>query len=383
MRKLFYMGLEPYESRYTLQLTAWSKRTFAKRNLNVVYVEGSKVDDSNGINVGQVLDAYGRSYYSMSQMMNLISMMRIGDVNSKDCIFFEDMFSPGIESLPYIMNQIPESDRPKIFVRCLAQSIDPDDFVHTTGMFSWMRDYEKMVSRFTTILATCEEMVANLKIAGFTSPIYNISGLAFDKSEVVSRVLSVADFSSRPMRVGFAARWDVEKQPNFYMDLVEQWHLKYPDSGVEFCVYSGKHLVSNDEKLVDRAYSMKDKLKIFTNLSKNEYYDLLNSTRVLFNCALQDWISNTVSEADSLGSNVLYPAYRSFPEVFFNDPERLYIPWSIDDAMCKLENLLRRRHKNYGKISEWNSNTVDRCVDIMEGKGEMWNRSGIDYRKFV
>jgi hypothetical protein len=102
---------------------------------------------------------------------------------------------------------------------------------------------------------------------------------------------------------------------------------------------------------------------------------------VLFNCALQDWVSNTVSEADTLGCNVLYPAYRSFPESFANDHDRLYIPWSIEDAMNKLEKLLQRPHANQGKISDWTNGTVDRIVDILEGKGEQWLRMSTDYRK--
>ena len=40
MRKLFYMGLESYESRYTLQVTEWNKRVFDRRGLDVVYGSG-------------------------------------------------------------------------------------------------------------------------------------------------------------------------------------------------------------------------------------------------------------------------------------------------------------------------------------------------------
>jgi hypothetical protein len=58
-------------------------------------------------------------------------------------------------------------------------------------------------------------------------------------------------------------------------------------------------------------------LKIYENLKKNEYYELLNAySSVLFNCALQDWVSNTVSEADALGCNVLFPAYQFFSRNF-------------------------------------------------------------------
>jgi hypothetical protein len=101
---------------------------------------------------------------------------------------------------------------------------------------------------------------------------------------------------------------------------------------------------------------------------------------VLFNCALQDWVSNTVSEADTLGCNVLYPAYRSFPETFANDPNRLYVPWSIDDAYHKMQNLLREPHHNMGLISTWNDRTIDRIIDIITGNGSGWSRNDNRYR---
>jgi hypothetical protein len=387
MRRLYYMGLESYEARYTLQLTEWNRRVFDRRGLDVVYVPGSTIDNTQSISVGQVLDAHGRSYFGMSQMMNLVQMMRNGEVTNEDIIYFEDMFQPGIESLPYILDQVHESQRPRIYVRCLAQAIDPDDFVHVWGMAKWMATYEKMVNEFVTgVLATNEEMVAHMRIAGWTAPIYNISGLAFGKAEVLERVdNTLKTFSDRKLRVGFAARFDQEKQPDFYMDLIEEYHRRAPHMAVEFAIFQGGPLRSNNQKYIDRARSLEaqGKLKIYENLSKNEYYALVNDSRVLFNCALQDWVSNTVSEADTLGCNVLYPAYRSFPETFANDPDRLYIPWSQDDAIGKLHNLLMKPHPSQGKISDWNDGTIDRVVDILEGKGEQWNRAGNRYRDHV
>jgi hypothetical protein len=107
----------------------------------------------------------------------------------------------------------------------------------------------------------------------------------------------------------------------------------------------------------------------------------LNDTRVLFNCALQDWVSNTVSEADALNCNVLYPAYRSFPETFANDHERLYVPWSIEDAMTKLHKLLTVQHPHVGKISDHTNGTIDRICNILEGRGQHLLRMSPDYRK--
>jgi hypothetical protein len=385
MRKLYYMGLESYEARYTLQLTEWNRRVFARRGLDVVYVPGTTIDNTQAISVGQVLDAHGRSYFGMSQMMNLVQLMKNGEVTYEDVIYFEDMFQPGMESLPYILNQVPVNQRPRVYVRCLAQSIDPDDFVHVWGMAKWMGLYEQMVNEFVDgVLATNEEMVAHMRIAGWSAPIYNISGLAFGKQEVLERIgglQNIKPFEDRPRRVGFAARFDQEKQPGFFMDLIEMYSYLTTEP-CEFAIYSGGPLRSNNPEFVERArmYEREGKLKIYDNISKNEYYAHLNNTRVLFNCALQDWVSNTVSEADTLGCNVLYPAYRSFPETFANDPNRLYVPWSIDDAYHKMQNLLRDPHHNMGLISDWNDGTVDRVIDIMTGQGEQWNRAGNRYR---
>jgi hypothetical protein len=386
MRKLFYMGLEPYEGRYTLQLSEWSHRAFQRKGVNWVNVPGTTIDNTKAIQVGQVLDAHGRSYFAMSQMMNLVQMMRNGEVTGEDVIFFEDMFQPGMESLPYIMDQIPAEQRPQVWIRCLAQAVDPDDFVHVWGMGKWMSLYEEMCNEFVTgVLASNEEMVAHMKIANWKAPIYNISGLAFDKVEVALRVGEINTWEKRDNRVVFAARFDQEKQPDFYMDLIEEWYGTPGTTDVEFCIVQGGPLRSNNQKYIDRARKMEERgqLKIYENLKKNHYYDIVNRSKVLFNCALQDWTSNTVSEADALGCNVLFPAYRSFPEIFANDHTRMYVPWSIQDAMNKLQPLLDLPHKDLGKISDWTSATIDRYIDIMQGNGEQWRRDSNRYRDYV
>ena len=385
MRKLYYMGLEPYKARYTLQLQEWNRSVFERRGIDYYIVPGETLSNDQSIVTGQVLDAHGRTYFGMSQLMNLIRYMKMGELNSEDVIYFEDMFQPGIESLPYIINQIDKSHRPKIFVRCLAQSIDPDDFVHVWGMSKWMGYYEKMVDSFVDgVLATNEEMVAHMRIAGWTSPIYNISGLAFGKEEVQNRVDRIKPFNDRRMRVVFSARWDQEKQPDFYMDLIEEY-IKRNGKQVEFVVCSGGKLKSNNESYMKRTHQMVEdgKMTIYEDLEKDAYYEIVNNSRVVFNCALQDWVSNTVSEADALGCNVLYPAYRSFPETFANDHERMYIPWSMDDAITKLEKLLKKQHQNIGKISDYNNGTIDRICDILQGKGEHMLRMSTDYRKHL
>ena len=165
------------------------------------------------------------------------------------------------------------------------------------------------------------------------------------------------------------------------MDIAEA----YPEEDIEFAVLQGGPLRSNNPKYIDRARALEaaGKIRIYEDLGKNDYYNILNDSRVLFNCALQDWTSNTVSEADALGCNVLFPAYRSFPEIFANDHTRLYVPWSKEDATVKMHQLLAEPHKDLGKISDWTGATIDRYIDIMSGNGEQWRRDDNRYRDHV
>ena len=392
MRKLFYMGLESYEARYTLQLQDWNEREFKKHDIDYEIIKGEELDNSKAIVTGSVLDAHGRSYYSLSQTMNLVQKMKNGEITSDDVIFYEDMFTPGLECLPYIMDQSPEEYRPKVFLRFLAQTTDPDDFLIREGMFDWMRRYEQMVDEFVTgIIVASEEFVAHLRTAGFKKPIY-VTGLPFGKEEVQERVPNPKPLLERSNRVGFAARWDDEKQPHFYMDLAEEYYKIDPT--VEFAIFCGHpELKSSDQEYVDRALALQEgntaNFKIYTGLKKDEYYNLLADSRVLFNCALQDWVSNTVSEADSFGTLTLYPAYRSFPEVFANNGRHLYVPWSMEDCVSKLSNMFddintgNLSEYSIGKISDYQNGTIERTLKVLAGLGLEQERDRQHYRRKV
>ena len=386
------MGLESYEARYTLQLQDWNERVFNFRGVDYEVITGEELDNSKAIVTGSVLDAHGRTYYSLSQTMTLIQMMKNGELTSDDVIFYEDMFTPGLECLPYIMDQSPPEFRPKVYLRFLAQTTDPDDFLIREGMFGWMRKYEEMVDEFVDgICVASEEFVAHLRIAGLKAPIY-VTGLPYGKEEVRSRIDTNIPLDERTKRVGFAARWDDEKQPHFYMDLAEAYYKIDPE--VEFAIFCGHpELKSSDPEYVDRALALQEgdtaNFKIYTGLKKNDYYNLLADSRVLFNCALQDWVSNTVSEADTFGTLTLYPAYRSFPEVFANNGNHMYVPWSMDDAVEKLSRMftdIENKDLNrysIGKISDYQDGTINRTLDVLEGNGEQYARNGWDFRKHV
>ena len=82
----------------------------------------------------------------------------------------------------------------------------------------------------------------------------------------------------------------------------------------------------------------------------------------------------------------LFPAYRSFPEVFANNPEQMYIPWSQEDAMRKLEWQLEQSvpPRWVGNVSDYQDKTIDRTIDVFQNpEVTQHKRGGNRYRNVV
>lgn len=392
MRKLIHLGLEKYPTRYTWQLAEWYQTAMTANSIDYQVVNGQNIG-TDAIVTGSVLDAHGRTYYSLTQMAELVKMMQSGQITNEDVILFEDMYTSGIDALPYIMCQTPEQFRPKIFVRCWAQSFDPDDFIYRTGMFDWMRKYEEMLDQFISgIFVANEELAAYIRVSGIKAPVY-VVGLPFDSNEVRSRVANIVPLNERKRRIVFASRWDDEKQPDFYMDIIEEVSKTH---NYEFAILTGhSNLKSSNQKYVDRALALEKSnpnFKVYTGLKKEEYYSIVADSMVLLNTALQDWVAFTNLEADALGTMTISPAYRGMPETFNNNRSHLYIPWSVDSAAGKITEVINDIRSNdvhrvakmeIGALSKYSDSTIYRQILCMQGKGEEFARNDLNYRQLV
>lgn len=361
---IHYVPLEPYEDRYTLQLRDWNEREFKRLGVSYSVIEGELLTNDKRIKTGVVLDVHGRSYYALSQIMKIVKLLQDRSLTRNDFIFFEDMFHPGIEALGYILNQQYAKGyamhRPGIGMRCLAQSIDPDDFIHYNDLAGWMRHYEQMVCKFVDVLfVASEEMLPFMGAANWDVPVI-VTGLPFGKQEVRNRIGMLKPFEHRKHRVVFASRLAPEKQPEFFVEVARRVKAEVAamNLSVEFAIVSGGKISYSgiDKAVIDGI------LSVYPYQSKDEYYALLNDSKVLFNCALQDWVSNTLSEADTLGCNVVFPAYRSFPEALANSRSNLYIPWDVNDAVDRVFNALMKPLKTQGMFSDYQNGSIERTV---------------------
>jgi glycosyltransferase involved in cell wall biosynthesis len=316
----------------------WAEDNFKRYGIDFVRVQGKELGTS--ITAGVVLDAYGRSYYSMDQINKMILRIRNGDVRDDDVIYTEDFWQPGIEALFYIRHITNKKFKIGCFFH--AQTVDTTDF--TYPMRQWMRPIEKgMVKAYDYIFVT-SHILKELMQKGYESVCGNVHviGLPYNSKCLLNQLGYKGEMWNKAKKesfVLFSSRFDREKNPHFFMDLVEAC----PD--IQFKVVKPRENVSNDLEVAERLQRLlthSKNLEQVDTANKQDYYQLLERAKVQFNCAKQDWVSWTILEAITFGCNPLYPIWKDFPWVLKGYNDHLYTAWSLSGASKKLRELLQK-----------------------------------------
>ncbi len=370
--RIFYLPLESYRERYTEMLQSWVESRWSRLDRVQLITINGRAGDPALIRTGAVLDAQTRSCWSTTQVAALVDALVSCSATADDVIYLEDMFTPGYEAIPYLLDQRPARLRPRIFVRNHAQSMDPDDFTHQL-MRPWMRRYEQMVyDTADTVFCASSVHLEMMKIANLDlhHAAVSVVGLPHDEADVRARAEMHPDhilsLNKRPPKVIYSSRFDEEKQPNFFMDIVERM-----PAPTQFVLCTGSSVVRGLSDDVDRLADLEErgKITVMRSCTKRDYYRQLATSRVQINTARQDFVSNTAIEASAFGTPTLAPAFRSFPETLRNNANQLYVPWSVDDACARLTRLLYEMpetQEDIGWLSRVHDKTLDRILAVMQ-----------------
>jgi glycosyltransferase involved in cell wall biosynthesis len=340
---LYYVPLESYRERYTMQLSSpvngWFESNWIKAGVDYrrITPEVQYKHVQIPIRIGQVIDAISRPHWTFAQIERLIELADHGMLTDKDVIYFDDFWTPGIEALAYALELM--NVKPKMYAYLWAQSVDCYDF--TAPMIKWMRPFEKGIGRILSGVFVANTMLHSLVVDAEICPPYatHVVGLPFDSREVLSRMpsgyaalleLTDSPFSSgweRKNQVVFASRWDKEKDPTKFVDVFHK--VRKNIQNVKFVVTtSSPKLRSNSIELLalakKTAEEFPDNFVILENQTKEQYYQTLCESKVSFNSAFQDWVSYTLLEASVAGCIPIYPNFRSFPETLAKRSEYLY-----------------------------------------------------------
>lgn len=374
---LYYCPLESYPDRYSSQLSApetgWHERNWRKAGVDYIRLDNlyeGDMTDSTAFNFAK------RFQQSVTQVEAIIHRLQ-GPLQPKptDVVLFDEFWSPGIEMIPFALGE----RRPRLYATLWAQSVDEYDF--TYNMRHWLRHFEKGIATILDGIFVATPLLKKLVVRELGVPRDKVHavGHPFSSEEVKSRM----DFSKpREDKVIFSSRWDWEKRPAFFLKVVEEVLERNP--GIQFVITtSQKKLRSNMARGLDALHeSMKkypNNLILKEGLTKEEYYQELTTAKIIFNCALQDWISYGLLEGACAGCYPVYPNFRSFKEVFHGAPQYLYDPTSPLAAANRICELIRQ-HRFWEPdsitIRQWVHDRFDttwlRMLDVMGVHTKLW-----------
>lgn len=361
--RLFYVPLEPYIERYTYFMSAvngWAENHFRNNNIDFVRVDGTSI--SNTIKDGVVLDASGRCYYALSQIMKLVELIENGEITNDDVIYLEDFWHPGVESLFYIRQLKKMSFKIGTFIH--AQSVDDTDFAWK--MKDWMRPMEQGMGIQYDYIFTCSHILRQLCIVAGIAREDNIFhiGLPYNSTRLLTQLhdMGFKPADKKEDFVLFASRFDDEKDPMFFLDLVEAC----PDIQFKLVNPRSTRSITSNQEVVDRLNKITSKensnLEVVDTSNKLTYYGLLSRAKIVFNCANQDWVSWTLLEAITFGCNPLYPIWKDFEYELKGNPKYLYEKRNLAECKEKLYQLINK---------EFNRNELQY---IVEKHNNSWNR---------
>lgn len=355
-RNIFYFPLESVKSRYTHQLSnSWMPDSLNQFDWNVITIQGKELKEKD-IKVGHVFDSIGRSIYSFSQVENFLeNYLDKGLVKNNDIIFFQDFWTPGIESIYYALNL--HNIEVKSYARIWAQSVDEYDF--TYSMKSWMRGIELGYDKFLDgIFVGSTVHRDELRAAGFITPVHVLSlplGLDNVKNSIIRG-------NKKNKQVVFTSRINSEKNPFFMLETAKRFLDKFKDYKW-ICTTSSPEFRSDNVDIVKemKAFSVQEPRFIMkNNLSKEEYYQILDESEIQFNSSLQDYVAWTMLEAVSFDCKLVYPNFKSFKECIL-DKNYLYEPFQIEDVL-----------NTFSKVIHYNNEDVQKQVLNISDTGRLF-----------
>jgi glycosyltransferase involved in cell wall biosynthesis len=352
-RRIFHLPLERYKERYTEWLRRAERRVFVREGFAYESIMPSTGKGVIEIQHGRVLDTFARPVWALNQVAELMAKSQTGQI-----AYFSDFYTPGLDALAYAGTNLT------LCSFLWAQTFDQYDF--TTEMMSWMRPWEVMAFDIYHHVFVAHSMLKELIVAAIPTAEAKIHvvGLPFS-TKIVRKKLDPKEVPNEKYDVVYSSRWDKEKNPNLFLDLVAA------RDDLRFVVCTGHaDLRGSDSQAIHRAKRMvaeRKNLTVLVGCSKGRYYAVLSRSKVQFNCALQDWVSFTLLEALSFGCSPLYPNFRSFPDTLHYYPDALYVPFDAEDALGKLDNLLTKPFPKSlaAEILAHHSTALNRAAKIM------------------
>jgi len=337
---IYIVDIEAVESRYTAQ---WKKflPEQMKAHLDtteVVVISGGEVPQAT--TPGAFLNFGGTNVYKSSQLMQIATMVCNGDIKTGDYFLYTDAWNPTVIQLRYMARLLGLDIR--IGGLWHAGSYDPQDFLgRLIGDEDWVRNAE--ASMFD-----CYDdnyFATQFHVDLFRKSFHDVDE---DKVQIVGWPMEYLKDEITPFggkdkfdMILFPHRVAPEKQVDIFKDLA----LHMPDY---------RFVVAQEFPL-----------------SKEEYHNLLATSRMVFSANLQETLGISWYEGALVDTIPFVPDRLSYSEMA--TPEVLYpSEWTEDwdSYIANRDKLIERMREvlDYPNTPEVCKNVVDKLQDFFNGK---------------
>ncbi len=280
--RIIWVPLEPLEERYTKDWAWQFPSEFQRCGVEVRTIAGRSLTE--GIETGDVLDAYGTNYWKASQLMHLAELWTT--FGPDDVVFFADLWFPGVEMLQYMRAWNPA---PRIVGVLHAGTWDKTDFTVRRGMRGWGQHFEEMLFSFLDQAFVATHYHRDMIVRTVERDVRDrvvVTGLPFYREPFKKLARR-----ERDNIVVFPHRLDPEKRPELFDAMAHALRPQFPD--VRF-------IKTQDQE----------------NRRKKAYYNLLSRAKVAVSFAEHEMWGYGMLEATALGCIPVMPNCLSYKELY-------------------------------------------------------------------
>lgn len=287
-KRVIYVPLENIEQRYTKMMN----ESISVMSDIVLYPE---FNYPNVIEKGQFLDVNKTIIFKSLQLQMISEMFYKGEVKENDVFLIGDIFFPGIESIRYMAEL--QNIKVEIYGFNYAGRADITDFVQ--GLSNWADYSEKAYHLICDgVFVGSEKHRSNvIDHFGIDSRKIHVTGYIWDR-DFVNSIHQSGTFAKQDFVV-FPHRLCKEKGMNEFLEFAENTPLQI--------------VITSSGNRVD--FDLPDNVTYLSNLTKKEYYEILDKAKYYLSTAYQETFGYTLQEAIHYGCEIAVPRRACYPEM--------------------------------------------------------------------
>jgi glycosyltransferase involved in cell wall biosynthesis len=322
---VYYIPIEPLEERYTEQWYKWFPIEFEKAGVKCITIDGETLTDV--IETGTFLDVNSTVFYKSEQLKRISQLFYKKKVKPNDVFFVADIEFWGIEVIKYlsVLNDVPV----KLYGFCHAASYTREDFMAKTEPFAklhenaWFNTFDKVFvgSDYHRNQIIKLRDVDLVKIINTGNPYIIPDYMYYQKKNQIV-------LTNRP---------DYEKRPNLTLDVFEILKDKHPYWN--FVVTTGrKEWGSGWIRKKALLLQQNGVIDIRENLSKNQYFSILQESKVMTGNSIEENFGYCILEALMFDTIPIIPNDYSHAELLEQDSNCLFN--TIEEQIKQIENVM-------------------------------------------